>query len=97
LERDTPEERAAYLEEVCAGRPEVRREVESLLRALDSAGDFLARPALGEAIPPPVAETQALGPRIQSAGDRSPERIAPTAGGAAAPAAADNSLSFLQS
>jgi hypothetical protein len=48
----TPGERAAYLEEACAGRPEVRREVEALLRALDRAGDFLARPAVAVTVAP---------------------------------------------
>jgi tetratricopeptide (TPR) repeat protein/tRNA A-37 threonylcarbamoyl transferase component Bud32 len=40
-----PAERAAYLDEACAGDPELRAGVDRLLRALDAAGDFLARPA----------------------------------------------------
>jgi len=45
------EGRAAWLEEACAGRPEVRAEVQSLLAAQDEAGDFLERPALAD-VPP---------------------------------------------
>ncbi len=53
----TPAERAAYLDGACAGDPELRREVESLLRALDRSGDFLT--GLAEAdldAPPPDPE-----------------------------------------
>jgi WD40 repeat protein/serine/threonine protein kinase len=41
LERPTPTERAAYLEAVCAGRPELRARVEKLLAAHPKAGSFL--------------------------------------------------------
>ncbi len=41
-----PEWRAAYLSEACAGDEELRREVESLLAAHDSAGDFIDQPAV---------------------------------------------------
>jgi eukaryotic-like serine/threonine-protein kinase len=37
-------ERAAFLGKACEGDSELRDEVESLLRAHDQAGDFLARP-----------------------------------------------------
>jgi serine/threonine protein kinase/tetratricopeptide (TPR) repeat protein len=37
-----PEERAAYLEHACGGNAPLRAEVESLLRAHDSSGSFLA-------------------------------------------------------
>jgi serine/threonine protein kinase len=41
-EIDSPDERRAYLDQACAGAPEVRREVEALLRAHDAApGSFL--------------------------------------------------------
>jgi tetratricopeptide (TPR) repeat protein len=54
-----PAQRAAYLDEACAGRPELRREVELLLRALDRAGDFLTQPAEADlrASPPDPGET----------------------------------------
>jgi hypothetical protein len=38
-----PSRRQAYVEAVCGSNPAVRQEVESLLRAHDQAGDFLAR------------------------------------------------------
>ncbi|HTU23002.1 MAG TPA: protein kinase [Gemmataceae bacterium] len=41
-----PAARAAYLEQVCGGDANLRRRVESLLHAHESAGDFLARPAV---------------------------------------------------
>jgi len=44
-ELDTPGERQAYLDEACAGNPQLRREVESLLQILDQTSDFRARPA----------------------------------------------------
>ena len=37
----SPEERAAYLERCCGGDPELRKQVDALLRALDEAGSFL--------------------------------------------------------
>ena len=42
---DTPEERTRYLDEVCRGKPELRRRVEVLLRAHEQAGAFLEEPA----------------------------------------------------
>jgi hypothetical protein len=39
-------ERSAYLGEACGGDAELRRRVEVLLRTHESAGDFLARPAV---------------------------------------------------
>jgi serine/threonine protein kinase/Flp pilus assembly protein TadD len=45
-----PEERAAYLEQACAGDPALRASVEALLRANVGATGFLERPA-----PAPVA------------------------------------------
>src|SRR5882672_2846098 len=44
-EIDSPAERKAYLEEVCADSPEVRQKVEALLQAYEEAGSsFLNRP-----------------------------------------------------
>lgn len=54
LNQATPAERAAYLDRVCAGNPEQRRELEALLAAHDAAGGFLERPAveqLGGSVP----------------------------------------------
>ena len=39
-------ERAAYLERVCEGLPDVRVRVEALLAAIGQAGSFLEAPAL---------------------------------------------------
>ena len=49
LARSTPEERAAYLEQACAGDPALRASVEELLRASVGATGFLDRPALAPA------------------------------------------------
>ena len=64
-----PEERAALFERVCAGDAELRREVESLLRADEAAGAFLeqplVRPAVDDSPAPPspgLAEGRLIGP-----------------------------------
>ena len=43
-------DREAYLNEVCGGDLELRRELETLIKANDSAGEFLEKPAT-EAVP----------------------------------------------
>jgi WD40 repeat protein/serine/threonine protein kinase len=43
LAKDTPEERAAYLDEACAGNPPLRASVEALLQANAGASGFLAK------------------------------------------------------
>jgi hypothetical protein len=40
----SPEERGAYLDKACGANQELRREVESLLRAHDDAAGFLQNP-----------------------------------------------------
>ncbi len=45
-QKQTPTERAAYLDEVCRSRPELRKRVEELLKANDAAGSFLEGSAL---------------------------------------------------
>src|SRR5262245_36761063 len=40
-----PQQRAAFLDEACAGDTDLRAEVESLLAARDNAGEFLHQPA----------------------------------------------------
>src|SRR5262245_13894145 len=42
-----PEQRADYLDQACGDDPELRREVESLLRAHDASGSFLQEPPPG--------------------------------------------------
>src|SRR5262245_59401257 len=59
-------ERAAYLEESCAGNLELRRRVESLLFAFDRATGFMEKPAVdfhvGNSLP--AFQTEKLGERI---------------------------------
>jgi tetratricopeptide (TPR) repeat protein/tRNA A-37 threonylcarbamoyl transferase component Bud32 len=47
LQRDTPDARAAYLDGACGTDTPLRRRVESLLHAAESAGDFLEQPPTG--------------------------------------------------
>ena len=54
VEIAAPRDRAVFLDEVCAGRPDVRSEVEGLLNAHGNAGSFMACPAA------PAAETSPL-------------------------------------
>ncbi len=44
LQWDNPAQRAAYLDEACAGNPDLRRRVEELLKASGEAQTFLERP-----------------------------------------------------
>src|SRR5437868_5524707 len=45
LDRKTPEELAAYLDQACLGRPELRAQVEELLQAHGEASGFLQDPS----------------------------------------------------
>src|SRR6478736_5130715 len=47
LEKGSPRERAAYLDEACAGDPDLRRRAERMLEAQVQAGSFLEQPACG--------------------------------------------------
>src|SRR5262245_8376432 len=49
LERDSPAERAAYLEEACAGNAALRRRVEGLLKSHFHGGKFLETPLVQRA------------------------------------------------
>src|SRR5215831_14248259 len=44
LEKSEPAERAAYLDEACAGNESLRRRVEAMLTAHPQVGQFLERP-----------------------------------------------------
>src|SRR6516162_3117154 len=46
LQKEDPVQRQAYLDEVCAGKPDLRKQVENLLRLYEGAGSFLQKPAL---------------------------------------------------
>ena len=62
LARSSPEERAAYLDQACAGDPAQRAAVEALLRANVGASGFLDRPA-------PALTTLAGAPRSRQMKD----------------------------
>src|SRR5947209_313735 len=66
LQKPSPDERAAFLDQACGGNPELRRSVELLLRAHDRAGGFLAdSPApLGVTVdqPDPESPGTVIGP-----------------------------------
>src|SRR6516162_2009108 len=47
LQQPDPARRQAYLDGACAGQPELRRQVEHLLRLHEGAGSFLEQPAGG--------------------------------------------------
>jgi WD40 repeat protein/serine/threonine protein kinase len=60
-EKGSPQERAAYLDGVCAGDMDLRRRVEKMLAAEAQAGSFLERPAVdGVTVPAPPAQGTAL-------------------------------------
>jgi eukaryotic-like serine/threonine-protein kinase len=56
LKLSSPEERAAFLAQACAGKPELRAQVDSLLEAHQQAGSFLEDPATATMPERPVAE-----------------------------------------
>ena len=55
LDRPDPAERAAYLDQACAGDPELRRRVEDLLNAHDEPGDSSRTPRHSATPPPGLA------------------------------------------
>jgi hypothetical protein len=98
-ELGTQAERAAFLDQACVGQPEVRREVESLLRALDLAGDFLTHPAGPEVdLTPPSEETTLVArPGAAREAGPAPEGTDPAVRAAGEDAAAVSwDLAFLQ-
>ena len=54
-------ERAAFLEQACAGQPELRAAVEALLAAHDASGSLLDRPpqGLGQTVDPDAGPADA--------------------------------------
>ena len=85
LQKPTPEGRAAFLDEACAGDAELRRGVELLLRAHERAGPFLQEPAAGTVatVDEPIRESPGtvVGPyklleRKRSANHRGPQCVA---------------------
>ena len=51
------QERAAFLERVCAGDENLRHKVEALLRSHDRVGDFLEEPAISATLVPLLRKT----------------------------------------
>ena len=58
-------QRSAFLRNACAEEPELRREVESLLRSSEDAGEFLEAGALHEITWPQQAASPAPPPRTR--------------------------------
>src|SRR5437016_5246926 len=65
LEKQSPDERSAYLNEACCGNEALRRRVEALLGSHEAAGGFLNQPALEQiaaGVPAMLALTEAETP-----------------------------------
>jgi len=80
LEWETPAQRAAYLEEACAGDGALRARVEALLQASEAAQSFLERPigvprppAQGDA--PPTVKVGATDLMLMPLAERAGERV----------------------
>ena len=56
MERESPEARAAYLDDVCGSDPDLRRRVERLLDAQPNVGSFMDSPAAGPTMTLPAGE-----------------------------------------
>src|SRR5262249_26376836 len=69
LQKEDPAERQAYLDEACAGQPELRKQVDDLLRLYQSAGSFLQKPAAESALTGErhVAGQQSSSPEVPGA------------------------------
>ena len=57
LQEEDPVHRLAYLDEACAGQPELRQQVDDLLRVHEGAGSFLQKPAVEAAMTGPLQDT----------------------------------------
>ncbi|MBL9135176.1 MAG: serine/threonine protein kinase, partial [Verrucomicrobiales bacterium] len=60
LQWETPAQRAAYLEEACAGDPALRARIEALLQASEAAHSFLERPVGVPRPPAPIHPASTL-------------------------------------
>jgi eukaryotic-like serine/threonine-protein kinase len=68
LQNEDPTERQAYLDEACARQPELRRQVEQLLRLYEGAGSFLEAPAAETATTGALPDTDDPASRGEAAG-----------------------------
>src|SRR5262245_16631648 len=75
LEKGTPAERAAYLDDACGGDGELRRQVERLLAAQPRAGEFLEPPVAAFATT--VDDPGAGPPTADRPGEQPGERVGP--------------------
>jgi len=64
LDCRSPAERAAYLDRVCAGKPELRRTLEKLLAAHEKAGAFMEAPSAVHALPLELEPGETTGAKI---------------------------------
>src|SRR6516162_7040920 len=74
LEKSTPEQRAAFLDDACAGDAALRERIEALLRSHEQGGSFLGQPvpervATALAKPEGEAETQGEPPDPDASGE----------------------------
>jgi serine/threonine protein kinase/Flp pilus assembly protein TadD len=69
LQKDDPAERAAFLDQACAGDAALRERVGRLLRLHEEAGTFLERPAAGEAATGEPAPGRWVGPEAGQAAE----------------------------
>src|SRR5262249_4886084 len=79
LQNDDPTERQAYLDEACASQPELRRQVEQLLRLYQGAGSFLEQPAVS-----PLSAQMGESSRGEGTTGSLPDTEDPTSSGEAA-------------
>jgi eukaryotic-like serine/threonine-protein kinase len=68
-------ERAAYLDEACAGNAALRQRVEELLRASEEAGGFLQEPAPGAQRPADTLTVPNPLPNVAAPGEKAGDRI----------------------
>jgi serine/threonine protein kinase len=61
LDRPAPQERAAYVDRVCRGKPELRRQLEELLRANAESSGFLQEPRAPAALPAAALDREGPG------------------------------------
>src|SRR5262249_39493920 len=89
-EIDSTDERAAYLDRACAGDEALRRQVDTLLRALSEAGSFLEAPPEYSASASPVTGEHESPPSV--AGSMHLSDLPPTTGIAASDATGASAL-----
>src|SRR5262245_19277422 len=69
LQKEDPAQRRAYLDEACAHQPELRKQVEDLLRLHEGADSFLEKPAAEPPSTGPFPDTADPAPSGEAPGD----------------------------